>query len=132
MPIDYQRDDARRLVSIVLTEPYAFDELLSTTDRQWTEDVWEYAVFYDVRGVAHVPPASELQRVVDRVRTVGGGAPRGPGGVAISPSPEMFRGGLQLAKLSGPLRDLEILLNDAQVDAWLTRHAPRRDLTGQS
>jgi hypothetical protein len=45
-------------------------------------------------------------------------------GVAVPPRPEAVRGGLHLAKVSGPLRDIEILLNDAQVEAWLVRHAP--------
>jgi hypothetical protein len=37
MPIDYQRDDSRRLVTVPLTEPYSFDELPSQTNRQWAE-----------------------------------------------------------------------------------------------
>jgi hypothetical protein len=127
MPIDYRRDDSRRLVTVTLTEPYTLDELLSQTDRQWSEHIWEYAVFYDARTAARVAPPQELQQIVDRVRIVGAGRPRGPAGVAIPPRPEMLRWGLQLAKLSGPLRDIEILLNDAQVEAWLTRHAPRRE-----
>jgi hypothetical protein len=126
MPIEYHRDDRRRLITVTLTEPFSFDALLSQTDRQWAEHTWEYAILYDGRGSTHVPPGVELQRLVDRRLFVGGGRPRGPVGVAIPRRPEMLRGGLQLAKLSGPLRDLEILLTEAQVDAWLARHAPRR------
>jgi hypothetical protein len=132
MPIEYQRDDRRRLITVTLTEPYSFDELLSQTDRQWAEHTWEYAVLYDGRTTAYVPPASELQQLVDHRYVVGGEDPRGPVGVAIPRRGEMLRGGMQLAKLSGPLRDLEILLTDEQLEAWLTRHAPRRGSPGQS
>jgi hypothetical protein len=125
MPIEYQRDDRRHLITVTLTEPYSFDELLNQTDRQWAEHTWEYAVLYDCRTTARIPPASELQQLVDRRQVVGGERPRGPVGVAISRRPETVRGGLKLAKLSGQ-RDLEILLTDAQLEAWLTRHAPRR------
>jgi hypothetical protein len=132
MPIDYQRDDRRRLITVTLIEPFSFDELLSQTDRQWAEGTWEYAVLYDGRASQRISPPDELERLVEHTRILGGGRPRGPVGVAIPPRPEMFRSGLQLAKLSGPRRDLEILLNDAQVEAWIARHAARRGSPGPS
>jgi hypothetical protein len=131
LPIDYQRDDSRRLITVTLTEPFGFDELLSQTDRQWAEQTWEYAVLYDSRAIWHVTPPNEIQQLVEHTQTVGGGRPRGPVGVAIPPRPELLRGGLQLAQVSGPLRDIEILLNEAQLDAWLARHALRRGSPGQ-
>jgi hypothetical protein len=132
MPIDYQRDDRRRLITVTLTEPFSFDELLSQTDRQWAEDTWDYAVLYDSRASQRISPPDELQQLVEHTRILGGGRPRGPVGVAIPARPEMFRSGLALAKLSGPLRDIEILLNDAQVEAWLVRHAPSGGSPGPS
>ena len=128
MPIEYERDDRRRLITVTLTEPYSLDELLNQTDRQWAEDTWEYAIFYDGRTTGHVPPASDLKQLVDHMYVVGGGRPRGAVGVAIPRRPEMLRGGLQLAKLAGPLRDLEVLLTEEQVAGWLARHARRRGL----
>jgi hypothetical protein len=132
MPIDYERDDGRRLITVTLTDPFSFDQLLGQTSRQWAEHTWEYAVLYDSRGTRQVTPASEFQQLLNHTQVVGGGRPRGPVGVAILAQPEVFRHGLQLAQLPGPLRDIEILLNDAQIEAWLTRHAPRRGSAGQS
>jgi hypothetical protein len=126
MPIDYQRDDRRRLITVTLTDPFSFDQLLSQTDRQWAEQTWEYAVLYDSRGVREITPATELQELVNHTHVVGGGRPRGPVGVAIRPRPELVRRGLQLTQLAGPLRDIEVLLSDAQLEAWLTRHTGRR------
>jgi hypothetical protein len=126
VPIDYQRDDRRRLITLTLIEPFSLADLLSQTDRQWSEDVWEYAVLYDGRGTWTVTPPRDLQELVKHTHIVGGGRPRGPVGVAAPRRPESFRSGLEFAKLPGPRRDIEILFNDAQVEAWLVRHAPRR------
>jgi len=126
VPIEYQRDDGRRLIRVTLTDPFTLDDLLSQTDRQWAEHAWDYAVLYDSRASQHIPPASEIQQLVDHTQAVGGGRLRGPVGVAVPPRPEAVRGGQLLADVSGPLRDIEILLNEAQIEAWLARHAPRR------
>jgi hypothetical protein len=126
MPIEYQRDDRRRLITVTLTEPFLFDELLHQTDRQWAEDTWTYAVLYDGRATTHITPPREIEQLVNHTRVIGGGRPRGAVGVAIPARADMVRGGLQLAEASGPLRDIEILLNAEQIEAWLTRHAPRR------
>jgi hypothetical protein len=132
MPIEYQRDDRRHLITVTVTEPFSFDELVDQTDRQWTEHTWEYAILYDVRATVHDAPADELQQLTDRVRVIGAGHPRGPMGMVIPARPERFRGGLQLARLSAGLMEVEILLNRAQVEAWLTRHAPCRGSPAQS
>ena len=131
MPIDYQRDDRRRLITVTLTDPFTFHELLSQTDRQWAEDIWEYAAFYDSRASQHIPPPGEIQQMVAHTQTIGGGRLRGPVGVAVPPRPEAVRGGLHLTRLSGR-RDVEILLNEEQVEAWLARHALRRGLPDRS
>jgi hypothetical protein len=126
MPIDYQRDDRRRLITVTMTDPFSLEELLSQTDRQWAEHTWEHAVLYDSRASKHIPPPSEIQHLVEHTQVIGGGRSRGPVGVAVPPRPEAVRGGLQLAKLSGR-RDVEILLSEEQVEAWLVRHAPAVD-----
>jgi hypothetical protein len=126
MPIEYQRDDLRRVITVTLIEPISLDELLSQTDRQWVEGVWEYAVLYDARAISHSRPPDELQRLVDHTRVVGGGKPRGPVGVAIPTRAETVRSGLDLAARAGPLRDIEILLNETQVKAWLVRNTAVR------
>jgi hypothetical protein len=127
MPIDFQRDDHRRLITVTLTDPFTFEELLSQTDRQWAEGIWNYAVLYDTTHSARrFNSNDEIQQLVDHTLVVGGGQPRAPVGVMIPPRPDILRGGLRLAEAAGPRRDLEILLTAAQVDAWLTRHAPRR------
>jgi hypothetical protein len=124
MPTDCQRDDRRRLITITLTEPFSFDELLAQVDRQWAEDAWDYAVLYDGRANEYVRPASELERLVDHVQVVGRGRPRGPVGIIIPPRSEMIQRGIQFAARLRRPRNVEILLNQTQVDEWIARHAP--------
>jgi hypothetical protein len=126
MPIDYQRDDRRRLITVTLTDPVSFHDLTDQTDRQWAEDAWDYAILYDSRGTSTVRPPDEIQRLIDHTRSVGGERPRGPVGVAIPPRPDLLRQGLELADRAGPVRDIEILLNETQISSWLVRHAARR------
>jgi hypothetical protein len=126
MPTSYERDDHRRLITITLTDPFRVEELFDRVDQQWAEQVWLYAVLYDARTIAVPAPPSELQRLTQHVQVVGNGQRRGPVGVVIPRRADMLRGGIQLSTASAPFNDLEILLNDAQVDVWLARHALRR------
>jgi hypothetical protein len=125
MSIDYHRDDLRRLITLTFTEPFSFDETLSQSDRQWAEHTWEYAVLYDMRATTHFASPEEIQQGLAHTRFVGGGRPRGPVGVAIPARADVFAKGLHLAQVSGPRRDIEILLTATQIDAWIARSAPR-------
>ncbi len=131
MPIEYQRDDQRRLISVTMTDPFSFDDLLSQTDRQWAERTWDYAILYDSRASQHIPPPSELQRLVEHTQRIGGADLRGPVGIAVPQKPEAVIRGLDLAGRTGPLRDLEILLNETQITSWLMRHTARRRPSAQ-
>jgi hypothetical protein len=127
MPIEYQRDDQRRLIRVTLIDPFSFDELASQTDRQWADGAWDYAILYDSRATRELRPPEEIQQLIHHTRSVGGARPRGPVGVAIPPRPELLRRGLELADRAGPRRDIEILLNETQITSWLVRHAVRRE-----
>jgi hypothetical protein len=91
MPLEYERDDRRRLITVTLTDPFLLEELLGQVDRQWAEHTWDYAVLYDGRTIAALPPVGDLQRLVDHARIVGDGRPRGPVGVVIPPRPDAGR-----------------------------------------
>jgi hypothetical protein len=59
MPMAYARDDQRRLITVMVTEPYSLGDLLSVLDRQAAEDTWEYAMLYDLRAVTRVLSMSQ-------------------------------------------------------------------------
>jgi len=126
VPIDYERDDERRLITVAVIEPYSVDDILGVIDRQAAEDTWWYAILYDLRGLIHVSTDADLQHIADRVKVVGGGRKRGPVGIAVGTHPEAFRAGLMYTKLAGKLVNVEVVLTAAQLDGWLTRNAQRR------
>jgi hypothetical protein len=124
MPIDYQRDDSRRLITVTVTEPFSLDELLALVDRQWTEGAWGHALLYDVRATARSASREAFERVVDRVQVVGQGRRRGPIGVVIPLQPRRLRVALRLAALPASPQNLEVLTTREQLEGWLRRCAP--------
>jgi hypothetical protein len=121
MPVAYDRDDRRRLITVTVTEPYSIDDILSVIDRQAVEDTWEYATLHDLRDVTDASTLADLQQLADRVRAVGGGRERGPVGIAIRARPALFLAGLMYSKLTKGFMTVEVLLTPEQVDAWLAR-----------
>jgi hypothetical protein len=126
MPIAYERDDQRRLITVTVTEPRSVDDILGVIDRQAAEHTWEYALLYDLRAVMHASSQADLRQIADRVKVVGGGRDRGPVGMAVGARSEMFRMGLMYAEFTKKLVNVEVLLTLAQLDGWLARNAQRR------
>jgi hypothetical protein len=123
MPIAYQRDDQRRLITVTVTEPWSVDDLSSVIDRQASENTWEYALLYDLRTLTDASTEADLQRIAERVTAIGGERERGPMGIAIQARPALFLMGLMYAKLIKDVVSVEVLLTTAQIDAWLSRNA---------
>ena len=124
LPIAYQRDDQRRLITVTLTEPCSVDEISSVIDRQAAEATWEYARLYDLRAMTDAPTEAILQQFAERVKAPGGERERGPMGIAIRAQPALFLLGMMYAKLVRELVTVEVLLTAGQIDAWLVRNAP--------
>ena len=124
MPIAYQRDDQRRLITVTLTEPCSVDDISSLIDRQAGEGTWTYSLFYDLRAMTDASTEADLRQLAERVKVAGGDHERGPVGVAIRPRPALFLLGLMYAKLMNESVTVEVLLTAAQIDAWLVRNAP--------
>jgi hypothetical protein len=40
MPTQYERDDRRRLITVVVTNPYTVEDLFAVIDRQFAEGTW--------------------------------------------------------------------------------------------
>ena len=63
MSITYQRDDQRGLIIVRATEPCSVDDFSSVIDRQSGEDMWEYALLYDLRGMTDASTEADLQQI---------------------------------------------------------------------
>jgi hypothetical protein len=124
MPIVYQRDDQRWLITVTVTEPCTVNDISSVIDRQAAEDTWEYALLYDLRAITDASAEADLQQIAERVKVTGGERERGPVGIAIRARPALFLLGLMYTKLIKEFVTVEVLLTAAQIDAWLARSAP--------
>jgi hypothetical protein len=125
MPITYERDDERRLITVTAAEPYSVLDIISAIDRQAAEDTWGYAMLYDLRAATHMATDAEAQQMADRVKVVGAGRQRGPVGIAMSRTPVQFLRGLRYSELTRKIATIEVLLTAAQLDDWLARNAKR-------
>jgi hypothetical protein len=124
MPIAYERDDKRRLITVTVTEPYEVADILGVIDRQAAEGTWMYATLYELDAPMAIP--ADSREIADHVAAVGRGLPRGPTGIAIAkPTPEQFRRATDYSGLSKGTATIEILLTPTQRDEWLIRNAPR-------
>lgn len=122
MPITYQRDDGRRLITVTVTEPNVLEDIIGTIDRQAAEDTWAYGLLYDLRA-SRLLTAGEEEQLRNRIQLVGGGRPRGPVAIRVAPRPDQFRGGLVYSTLAAKLEAVEVLVTPQQFDAWLERNA---------
>jgi hypothetical protein len=126
MPISSVVDHQRRLITHTQTDPMTFEDMRAAIDRQWADQTWAYAVLWDARALAAAPPMGELRRLSVYIEGVGSGHTRGPVGIFIAPSAATVRTGIEYGSASGRSGELEVLLNQGQVDAWLARHAIHR------
>ena len=126
MPISSTVDHQRRLITHTQTDPTTFEDMRAAIDRQWADQAWAYAVLWDARALAAVPSMSDLGKLAVYINTFASGHTRGPVGIFIAPSADTVRTGIEYVASSGRARDLEVLLNQGQADAWLARHAIRR------
>ena len=123
MPIEYARDDQRRLITLTVTEPYSVEDILGVIDRQAAEDTWGYAMLYDLRAATRVSTLEELGQMAARVQARADGRERGPVGMAVASVPEQFRMALAYTRLTSGLEKVEVLLTALQLDDWLARNA---------
>jgi hypothetical protein len=125
MPIAYQRDDQRWLITVTVTEPCTVDDISSAIDRQAAEDTWEYALLCDLRAITDASTEADLQQLAERVKVAGGERERGPVGIAIRARPALFLLALMYTKLIQDFVSVEVLLTAAQIDAWSVRNTVR-------
>jgi hypothetical protein len=122
MPVRYDRDDRRRLITVTVSDPYTVADVIAVIDRQVAEHTWEYALFYDLRGVSAKRDLRQGPMLAAHVESVSAGRRRGPVGIAIDPDTDRFLASLDYARSVSELGDIEVLVTTPQVAAWLARH----------
>ena len=88
MPLTYTRDDARRRITVKVTEPVTDAELTNIVERQAAEGTWSYALLCDVR-LLHTLPGKETSRLaLERAAAITQReGPRGPVAIVTSSAP---------------------------------------------
>ena len=61
LQVQYERDDARRCVTVRFRGGYEASEILALLERHRIEDDWSYARLYDVRDLTGTPTVQELR-----------------------------------------------------------------------
>ena len=122
MPITYQRDDARQLIRVTVTDPYTANDIIGAIDRQAAEGTWAYAILYDLCAASSLPSGG-LQPIADYIKTAGAGLPRGPLGIAVGHNPQRFRQAQEYEHLTHGLMTVGLLLTGTQIQDWLARNA---------
>jgi len=123
MPIEYQRDDERRVIIVTVTEPWSVDGISSVIERQSSEGTWDYPLLYDLRALTDASAEADLEQIAVRVRAIGGEPELGRVGIAIPARPALFLLGLMYANVMKDLVTVEVLLTAAQIASWLSRNA---------
>jgi hypothetical protein len=123
VPIAYERDDSRRVISVKVTAPYAVDDIIDAIDRQAAEDTWAYAMLYDLRAV-DVSTDDDAQRLAAHAKVAGKGRIRGPVGTRSLHSPNTSAERIHTRPCSGMWKSCSTRRN--WTSGWsATRHGGR-------
>jgi hypothetical protein len=80
MPVQYLRDDAKRRLTIVVSDPLTVEERIAAVEHQLAVGAWRYALIIDARNMASfTPQLTEMQAAASRLgELVAEHGPRGP------------------------------------------------------
>ena len=80
MPVRYVRDDAKRRLTLVVSDPLTVDERIAAVEHQLAAGAWRYGLIIDARSMASfTPQVTEMQAAASRLaELVAVHGPRGP------------------------------------------------------
>ncbi len=118
MSFEYVKDRERRRVTVRVIASLTADKAARICARHTEEDVWGYAMVYDLTQMADVPSRDEVQRIADCVQREAHHRPRGPV-VIIAPNAALFSLARMYAAFAGPGVPLNVFRNNADAERWL-------------
>jgi hypothetical protein len=117
MSLSYERDNARRRITVVTTGVVTGSEIVAMVDRQASESTWSYAMLYDACRVTSVATADEVRALAHHVealeRALG---PRGP--VAVLTNEDSIYGMTRMYSTTSQQR-VEVFRDAADAERWL-------------
>jgi hypothetical protein len=120
MPIRYERDEARRRVTIAIQGPFHPADFLSVIERWRGEDVGDYGMLYDLRGMTGEPTLADLRQFMSEASKTT--QPRGPLAI-LATDPGIYRRACTYATLSRGTLTVEVFRYLERAEEWLAAHA---------
>jgi hypothetical protein len=81
MPVQYARDDAKRRITLTVSDPLTLEERIGAVEHQLADGAWRYALIIDARRslASATPQLTEMQAAASRLaELVAAHGPRGP------------------------------------------------------
>jgi hypothetical protein len=80
MPVQYVRDDAKRRITLTVSDPLTVEERIAAVEHQLADGAWKYGLIIDARSMAtFTPQLTEMQAAASRLaELVAAHGPRGP------------------------------------------------------
>ena len=126
MPVKYERDDVRLLITVSMEGPFDTPSLVRTLDRQLAEGTWRYARLYDQRGVTLAPTSQQIRALLEAVRQrLREHGPRGPVAV-LTDQPAHFGMVRMYMTLAEEEPSVSVFRDPDEVQQWLAErgHGP--------
>jgi hypothetical protein len=118
MSLEYVCDDTKRRIRITLSEPFTFDDLVASVERQFADGAWRHGLLIDTRAPSHTPLPSEIRSFASRIAAlVAVHGPRGP--IAIVAKTASAVSSAQLAAFFGRVESIEVFWDLDDAEQWL-------------
>jgi hypothetical protein len=119
MPVQYVRDDTKRRIRVVLTEPVTAADFLVSVEQQLSEGAWQYGTLIDARTPFVAPRPSEMRAFASAVHElITAHGPRGPVAVVAKDASAIASAQLYLF-FGGRTESLEVFWDLADAEHWL-------------
>jgi hypothetical protein len=121
MPFDYDRDDAKRIVTVTMRGSFAIADVLAIIARQRSDHTWGYAVLVDLRLLTGEPTIEELRRMASQ--DVEGGPkhePRGPLALVVT-DPVLYQNACAYVAVAESTRQVDVFRDRTEAEAWLAK-----------
>jgi hypothetical protein len=120
MPVNYERDDARRRVMVTVHGALRKSDMLTVIARQRAEETWAYGMLFDLRRVTEHPTIADLRELMDEASSRRQAeSPRGP--VAILATDAVMYGiACTYAALGHAKLTIRVFRHVDEADRWLT------------
>lgn len=123
MAVRFERDDARRRVTVTIRGTLSSEEVLDIIERLRREDVWSYGLLYDLRHMTGEPSIDELRAFLSRAERRPGEPPRGPVAVFAADT-TLYTRACTYAALGREKQMVEVFRDRREAEAWLTARTP--------